>query len=498
MSTTSNEFSLTRAASITGGAARKQVLISFWGLGLLWLLIASTSGQTPGTKLWEFPTGGEVTSSPAVGVDGTLYFGSMDGKLYALNPNGTKRWDFAADAGIEASPAVDVDGTIYFLAGTNAYALYPNGTNKWKYSAAANVTGAPAIGGRTSLYFSTTDGKLYSLSRLTGAKKWTFTAASVSAWPQMAVAADGTVYVRSNTNLVAIGSGGTLKWTVAISDVSGLETSSPIITADGTVFVVVRRNDQVLLKWINPDGTIKDTMMCAANGLHGQPWAVIGPDGTLHVMLFDNFNWNRAGWPQTLTYWIQVSRSGSIQTATRYTAYSVDAVVEAKCPSIASDGTVYFAFTFHAAGFGDMRGLQASGSSGWFLPTGDDAGSYASSPTIGPDGTVYCSVGTNLWAVAGSSPPAHSPWPMAGRDLRRSCTGWYHDTLPFFDSLRPTFPGARFNLFIPPGSNYIVQASIDLTNWTPLTNVVSANGAIPVVDSSTEYFPYRFYRAIPP
>jgi len=40
--------------------------------------------STAGDKLWEFKTGHWVTSSPAIGSDGTVYVGSNDGKLYAI------------------------------------------------------------------------------------------------------------------------------------------------------------------------------------------------------------------------------------------------------------------------------------------------------------------------------------------------------------------------------------------------------------------------------
>ena len=36
-------------------------------------------------KLWEFETGDAVYSSPAIGSDGTVYVGSYDKKLYAIN-----------------------------------------------------------------------------------------------------------------------------------------------------------------------------------------------------------------------------------------------------------------------------------------------------------------------------------------------------------------------------------------------------------------------------
>jgi len=34
--------------------------------------------------LWEFETGGALSSSPAIGSDGTVYVGSDDKKLYAI------------------------------------------------------------------------------------------------------------------------------------------------------------------------------------------------------------------------------------------------------------------------------------------------------------------------------------------------------------------------------------------------------------------------------
>ena len=42
---------------------------------------------TAGVKLWEFKTGDNVSSSPAIGSDGTLYVGSQDKKLYAIKTN---------------------------------------------------------------------------------------------------------------------------------------------------------------------------------------------------------------------------------------------------------------------------------------------------------------------------------------------------------------------------------------------------------------------------
>ena len=70
-----------------------------------------------------------VDSSPAIGSDGTIYFGSFDTKVYALGADGTKKWEFDAGSLIFSSPAIAVDGLIYIGShGGKIYALSPDGT----------------------------------------------------------------------------------------------------------------------------------------------------------------------------------------------------------------------------------------------------------------------------------------------------------------------------------------------------------------------------------
>ncbi|MBN1277085.1 MAG: PQQ-binding-like beta-propeller repeat protein, partial [Deltaproteobacteria bacterium] len=66
-----------------------------------------------GTQKWAFQAGDDVNSSPAIGSDGTVYVGSYDNKVYALNPNGTKKWAFQAGDRVWSSPAIAPDGTVY-------------------------------------------------------------------------------------------------------------------------------------------------------------------------------------------------------------------------------------------------------------------------------------------------------------------------------------------------------------------------------------------------
>ena len=62
-------------------------------------------------------------SSPAIGSDGTVYVGSEDGKLYAINgKTGVKLWEFeTGDSiyGVTSSPAIGSDGTVYIGSSDN-------------------------------------------------------------------------------------------------------------------------------------------------------------------------------------------------------------------------------------------------------------------------------------------------------------------------------------------------------------------------------------------
>ena len=78
--------------------------------------------------LWEFETGSGVPSSPAIGSDGTVYVGSFDNKVYALDgKSGAKKWEFVtgeSEFGVTSSPAIGSDGTVYVGSRDNkVYAL---------------------------------------------------------------------------------------------------------------------------------------------------------------------------------------------------------------------------------------------------------------------------------------------------------------------------------------------------------------------------------------
>ena len=85
------------------------------------------NGRT-GVKLWEFETGGDVCPSPAIGSDGTVYVGSNDRKLYAINgKSGLKLWEFETGSEVTSSPAIGPDSTVYVGSyGNKLYAIKTN------------------------------------------------------------------------------------------------------------------------------------------------------------------------------------------------------------------------------------------------------------------------------------------------------------------------------------------------------------------------------------
>ena len=66
-----------------------------------------------------YQTGGYVGSSPAVAADGTVYVGSGDDYLYAINPDGSLKWRYQTGGYVGSSPAVAADGTVYVGSANN-------------------------------------------------------------------------------------------------------------------------------------------------------------------------------------------------------------------------------------------------------------------------------------------------------------------------------------------------------------------------------------------
>jgi len=118
-----------------------------------------------GTLKWVFETQDGVESSPAIGPDGTIYFGSYDGYLYSVKDadnHGLLNWKYNTGGAIDGSPIVDADGVVYFASRDSyLYALYPNGTLKWKFKAEDGFESSPSIDDSGYLYIGSFDNYFY-------------------------------------------------------------------------------------------------------------------------------------------------------------------------------------------------------------------------------------------------------------------------------------------------------------------------------------------------
>jgi outer membrane protein assembly factor BamB len=140
----------------------------------VWRCKIAEKTQTASTDNWDY-----FDSSPTV-VDGTIYLGSGDKRLYAIDAaTGQTNWTFLARGKLRSTPAV-VDGVVY-VGGLDGY-LYAleaaSGTNLWKFKTQGNgnfpvgeVFHAPAVVDGV-VYFGSRDSALYALDAATGKKKW--------------------------------------------------------------------------------------------------------------------------------------------------------------------------------------------------------------------------------------------------------------------------------------------------------------------------------------
>jgi outer membrane protein assembly factor BamB len=56
--------------------------------------------------------------------DDTIYIGSYSNNLYAFDPDGTLKTSYATPGNLVSSPAIGVDGTLYFGCGDNTLCAF--------------------------------------------------------------------------------------------------------------------------------------------------------------------------------------------------------------------------------------------------------------------------------------------------------------------------------------------------------------------------------------
>ncbi|HZS61191.1 MAG TPA: PQQ-binding-like beta-propeller repeat protein, partial [Gemmatimonadaceae bacterium] len=212
---------------------------------------------------WRFHTGGRVIASPAIEGQ-TVYVGSTDGKLYAVDlGHGNLRWKFSSGARITSSPAI-ADGVVYVVSyDGNLYAVdATTGQQRWKFATegerrfeGTHLHGIMPVAERQpdpfdvflsspavydgAVYFGSGDGHVYAVDT-SGKLRWKYQAGDVI-YASPAIA-DGIVYIGSwDSYFYALDAAtGALKWRFKtgedpdIHNQVGIQSSAAV--ADGVVY----------------------------------------------------------------------------------------------------------------------------------------------------------------------------------------------------------------------------------------------------------------------
>ncbi len=144
-------------------------------------------------KMWSFKTGNNISAPPntestkaiynglVLGgpkvVDGNIYFGSWDGKMYCLEAKtGKEIWNFQTKSKIYSSPAIS-DGKLYFANfGGDIFCLDINtGKEIWDTKLPKGTLSSPVVFGKR-LWVGCKDSKMYCINTNDGKTLWSYQA----------------------------------------------------------------------------------------------------------------------------------------------------------------------------------------------------------------------------------------------------------------------------------------------------------------------------------
>ena len=386
---------------------------------------------------WIFQTNGTLQSSPAIGIDGTIYIGSRDKNLYAINPDGSLKWKFPTHYIYDSSPSIGIDGTVYIGSLDGLYAVNPDGSLKWKISIGRADHYHPTIGIDGTIYIYSESGQLHAVNP-DGSLKWEIQTGQIRT---PVISNDGTIYFSTSESLHAVNTDGSIKWQFQADLYSYY--SSPAIGFDGIAYVNAteratagRRDASKKLYAVNPDGSLKWKISIDGHTQSSTaikiPFAdatlaetpLIGIDGTIYVGGSESF--------------YAINPDGSIK-------WEIPIGVATR-PVISTDGTIYYFGTDgHTIPYGLGYGLYAvnpDGSIKWSRDFDNLASlevwhqSYGQvwinifhtsrTPTLGVDGTIYIGINKNLWAIKDVEPPTlfHLLLPTSGAHLLSQTFSW--------------------------------------------------------------------------
>lgn len=330
-----------------------------------------------------FATEDPIVASPALDLHGNIYFGDESGKFYSLTPDARLRWTFQAQSAVYAAAAIDRDLVYVGSLDSNLYGLDTTGKKRWSLYLGDEVYSAAALGVDGSIYVGTDKGLLVAVAP-NGKKKWSFkTGDEIAGSPT--VSQKGLIYVTADS-VYCLGPKGKRRWAYGAPEGDYFYASAVVDDQD----LVYVGNTDGHLYCLGPDGRQQwRAPVPEEDEIRSE--VTIGPDGSLYFGT-DGYYFCRAQ-PQSKPTVLYEALDIIIATA-----------------ALSDQGTTYV-----LADDGMLYALAESGRLLWSreVASGDKDVYYSSSPTIGPDGTVY--VGSwdgGLYAFRGDGPPAHTLWPQ--------------------------------------------------------------------------------------
>ncbi|MEF8873318.1 MAG: PQQ-binding-like beta-propeller repeat protein [Candidatus Thermoplasmatota archaeon] len=320
-----------------------------------------------GTVNWTQNGGPALRSSPAIGSNGVMYFGSLDGTFYALDvEDGEELWTYDTGEPIISSPAVSEDETIYFGSGdNNIYALNPDGSLRWKYETNGQVYSSPTVDDDGNVYVGSYDHNLYSIDE-DGNLNWKFTSDSWL-WSSPAISEEGVVYVGSgDNNLYAIDKTiGTELWNYTTG---GYIYSTPAVDEDKIYFGSYDGN----LYALDAEGHLNWNFDCGGD-IHSSP--AIDENNTVYFGAGDG-------------------KVYAVEEGTEKWSFETGDMVESS-PAVSADGHIYV-----GSNDNNIYALTPEGEKEWSHKTGR---SIFSSPAIGEDGRIFVgSLDGTMYSFGGS------------------------------------------------------------------------------------------------
>ena len=134
--------------------------------------VAGKALDVPLAPRWTFQVGEGIESTAAI-VDGTVYVGSLDGHLWALDLSTAEvRWKYEAGDEIKSSPLVH-EGTVYFGDESGAFHAVEarSGKPRWVFQAGAGIISSANFA-RECVLFGSQDNFLYCVKPADGSLHW--------------------------------------------------------------------------------------------------------------------------------------------------------------------------------------------------------------------------------------------------------------------------------------------------------------------------------------